>query len=109
MCIRDRVQGEYPTNSLGESYGDLRLSAYVGYQPDLVAARKIGDQQGYISRAEEEALPSGLPAEECPHEFQLSLYDLSLIHIFSREGNKKQEFFSIFCYFFVYCMLHRKT
>lgn len=69
------VQGEYPTNSLGESYGDLRLSAYVGYQPDLVAARKIGDQQGYISRAEEEALPSGLPAEECPHEFQLSLYD----------------------------------
>ena len=69
------VQGEYPTNSLGESYGDLRLSAYVGYQPDLVAARKIGDQQGYISRAEEEALPSGLPAEECPHEFHLSLYD----------------------------------
>lgn len=69
------VQGEYPTNRLGESYGDLRLSAYVGYQPDLVAARKIGDQQGYISRAEEEALPSGLPAEECPHEFHLSLYD----------------------------------
>lgn len=69
------VQGDYPTNHLGESYGDLRLSAYVGYQPDLVAARRVGDLQGYISRAEEEALPSGLPAETCPHEFTLPLYD----------------------------------
>lgn len=68
------VNDQYPVNSRGESYGDRRLCYYVGYLPDLIAVGHSDGQQSYISRADEEAIPS-LSAQECPHEFTIPLYD----------------------------------
>ena len=69
------VDGVFPTNSLGETYGTDVLSAYVGYAPDLVAARGTNGGHGYICRADEQFVPHDLPAAECPHEFAIPLYD----------------------------------
>lgn len=68
------VNGEYPKNSHGESYGSSVLCGFVGYYPDLYSARGVGGQSGYIRERDILALPS-LSAEECPHEFMVPLYD----------------------------------
>lgn len=67
------VNGEYPKNSKGESYGDRRLAWYVGYQPDLVASSGTHGEFGYTRPADE--VSPNLPAAECPHEFLIPLYD----------------------------------
>ena len=51
------------------------FSAYVGYAPDLVAARGTNGEDGYVCRADEQSVPHDLPAAECPHEFAIPLYD----------------------------------
>ena len=68
------VDGEYPKNSSGESYGGTMLAEYVGYAPDLVSAQGTQGESGYIRDAEIDALPN-LPKEECPHTFTVPLYD----------------------------------
>ena len=68
------VNGDYPRNSAGESYGPSSLANYVGYYPDLIAARGTRGEAGYVRDADSAALPS-LPAETCPHEFMVPLYD----------------------------------
>lgn len=68
------IDGEYPKNSSGESYGATTLAGYVGYSPDLVSARGTRGESGYIREAEIETLPN-LPEQECPHEFAIPLYD----------------------------------
>lgn len=68
------VDGEYPKNSSGESYGGTMLAEYVGYAPDLVSAQGTQGESGYIRDAEIDALPN-LPKEECPHAFTVPLYD----------------------------------
>ena len=68
------VDGEYPKNSSGESYGGTMLAEYVGYAPDLVSAQGTQGESGYIREAEIDALPN-LPKEECPHTFTVPLYD----------------------------------
>lgn len=68
------VDGEYPKNSSGESYGSTMLAEYVGYAPDLVSAQGTQGESGYIREAEIDALPN-LPKEECPHAFTVPLYD----------------------------------
>lgn len=68
------VNGEYPKNSQGESYGSTALANYVGYSPDLIAAVGTHGESGYIRDTDTEALPN-LSAEECPHEFMVPLYD----------------------------------
>ena len=69
------VDGVFPTNSLGESYGSTVLAAYVGYEPDLVSARGTNGERGYICYEDEQFIPHNLPAAECPHEFMIPLYD----------------------------------
>lgn len=69
------VDGVFPTNSLGESYGSSALAAYVGYEPDLVSARGTNGERGYTCNEDEQFLPHDLPASECPHEFMVPLYD----------------------------------
>lgn len=79
------VNGDYPKNSKGESYGNVLLSEYVGYWPDLEHLAEYppeGRPEGYI-RDEElqkgaDAL-DGLSKEKCPHEYKIPLYD--------KEGN----------------------
>ena len=63
-----------PRNSTGESYGPSSLANYVGYNPDLTAALGTRGEAGYVRDADSAALPS-LPAETCPHEFMVPLYD----------------------------------
>lgn len=69
------VDGDYPRNSKGETYGSIALHAYVGYDPDLVAARGTRGESGYICRADENNIPHDLPKDECPHTFTVPLYD----------------------------------
>lgn len=69
------VDGVFPTNSLGESYGFSALDAYVGYEPDLVAASGTNGERGYVCNEDEQFIPHNLPASECPHEFTIPLYD----------------------------------
>lgn len=69
------VDGEYPKNSKGETYGGPMLAEYVGYNPDLVASVGTKGEEGYTRRADVYALPHDLPADQCPHEFTVPLYD----------------------------------
>lgn len=69
------VDGVFPTNSLGESYGSTVLAAYVGYEPDLEAAIGTNGEHGYIFGEDQLSAPHNLPASECPHEFMIPLYD----------------------------------
>ena len=68
------LNGDYPRNSCGESYGHSGLTNYVGYSPDLIMALGTHGESGYI-RDTDSALLHSLPAEECPHEFMIPLYD----------------------------------
>ena len=68
------VNGEYPQNSRGESYGSSALANYVGYSPDLIAAVGTHGESGYIRDADTDVIPD-LSVEECPHEFMVPLYD----------------------------------
>ena len=69
------VDGVFPTNSLGESYGSSGPTAYVGYEPDLEAAIGTNGEEGYICDEDRQSVPHDLPAAECPHEFMIPLYD----------------------------------
>ena len=75
------VDGDYPKNSKGESYGSMLLAEYVGYAPDLqhmAAYPPEGRPEGYIREAElqkgGESL-RGLSKEECPHWHSIPLYN----------------------------------
>lgn len=68
------VDGDYPKNSSGESYGIRLLSSFVGYVPDLVSAVGTQGESGYIRMAETKTLPM-LLEKDCPHEFIVPLYD----------------------------------
>ena len=79
------VNGDFPKNKKGESYGTILLADYVGYAPDL---EPEGD--GYIRLAEVQAARDaleGLSKEECPHEFTYPIYDKE--GEFLREGKNR--------------------
>ncbi len=67
------VDGDFPKNKKGESYGSMLLAEYVGYMPDLVQMA-----EGYVRWDEFDAASrslSGLSEEECPHEWSSPLYN----------------------------------
>lgn len=68
------VDGQFPVNSNGESYGELGLSQYVGYDPVLSAAVGTNGKQGYIRETEVAAITVP-PVAKCPHEFFVNLYE----------------------------------
>ena len=75
------VNGDYPKNKKGETYGPWELCYYVGYEPDLVPS-----EGGYVRWKEYNEAPKaldGLSKEECPHEYTYYLYD--------KEGNVIKE------------------
>ena len=46
------VNGDYPKNSKGESYGPEQLANYVGYAPDLLYVPEEGDHPvGYYRQS----------------------------------------------------------
>lgn len=67
------VNGDFPRNKKGETYGTMLLADYVGYAPDLEV-----EEEGYIRYAERQAARDaldGLSKEECPHEYTYPVYD----------------------------------
>ncbi len=67
------VNGDFPRNKKGETYGTMLLADYVGYAPDLEV-----EQEGYVRFAEKQAASDamvGLSKEECPHEYTYPVYD----------------------------------
>ena len=68
------VNGDFPKNKKGETYGPWELCYYVGYEPDLVPS-----EGGYVRWKEYNEAPKaldGLSKEECPHEYTYYVYDL---------------------------------
>lgn len=75
------VNGDFPKNKKGETYGTMLLADYVGYEPDLEV-----EEEGYVRMAEKQAAGDaldGLSKEECPHEYTYPVYD--------KEGNVIRE------------------
>ena len=67
------VNGDFPKNKKGETYGTMLLADYVGYAPDLEV-----EEEGYVRFAEKQAASDaldGLSKEECPHEYTYSIYN----------------------------------
>ena len=67
------VNGDFPKNKKGETYGTMFLANYVGYAPDLEV-----EEEGYVRFAEKQAASDaivGLSKEECPHEYTYPVYD----------------------------------
>ena len=67
------VNGDFPKNKKGESYGTMLLANYVGYAPDLEV-----EEDGYVRFAEKQAAGDaldGLSKEECPHEYTYPVYN----------------------------------
>ena len=67
------VNGDFPKNKKGETYGTMFLADYVGYAPDLEV-----EEEGYVRFAEKQAASDaldGLSKEECPHEYTYPVYD----------------------------------
>ena len=79
LAEKHLVNGDYPKNGKGESYGPKQLAYYVGYEPDLFFAPAEGDHpDGYYRQSErlaEDAKYDGLSKEECPHKWSIPLYD----------------------------------
>lgn len=72
--LSELVDGVYPVNSRGESYGNLQLIQYVGYAPDLAGAIGTQGERGYIDRKEAlhpsaaEELRTTIPLYNAEHE-----------------------------------------
>lgn len=84
------VDGVYPKNKKGESYGSLLLADYVGYAPDLT---QLGDE--YIRQSELQAASdalNGLPEKKCPHTYSIPLYNKEGEIIGEHEGRCQGHF-----------------
>lgn len=93
------VNGDYPRNSKGETYGSERLARFVGHKPDLIAVvgedMKGNEKAGYI-RDSDVPFPEVKTPEDAqkymeylrslPAEIEYPLYD--------SEGNVIGKFFS---------------
>ena len=67
------MNGNFPKNQKGESYGTMLLADYVGYAPDLEV-----EEDGYVRFAEMQAASDalgGFSKEECPHEYTYPIYN----------------------------------
>ena len=71
------INGEYPKNKHGESYGPDSLAPYVGYHPDLVSARATNGMHGYVYFSDLNASYfKGLSEAQCPHEVLIAVRDV---------------------------------
>lgn len=70
------VDGDYPKNSKGETYGPAWYSDFTGHAPDLILTKGIGKDgeeiTGYIRNADTHADFSDVPLEE---DVYIPLYD----------------------------------
>ena len=75
------VDGDYPKNSKGETYGPEILFDVVGHMPDLISTTATNGRDGYLRNSELEALLSSFDEQGAN---KLPVYDL--------EGNVIGEF-----------------
>lgn len=75
------VDGDYPKNDKGETYGPEILFDVVGHMPDLISTTATNGQDGYLRNSELEALLSSFDEQGAN---KLPVYDL--------EGNVIGEF-----------------
>ena len=57
------VEGGYPTNSRGETYGNAFGSSLVGHDPDLIAAKGTNGESGYIAMEDQNITVGKTPEE----------------------------------------------
>lgn len=80
------VDGQYPVNSQGQTYGPQGLIKTVGYAPDLISAVGEDGVEGYILREDVEGPEVNTPEEA--FESMLTANDRLIIPLFDAEGNE---------------------
>lgn len=73
------IDGEYPKNSKGETYGPSPLSEIVGYEPDLILSAGIGEDG--------EALDGYVRPEELHKTYDIPEGGETFIPLYDSEGN----------------------
>ena len=81
------VNGEYPVNSRGETYGSETLAGIVGHGPDLIAAVGTEGESGYIRAADLNRPEINTPEEAMAYmETILAGPSEKLIPLYDSEG-----------------------
>ena len=78
------VDGDYPRNAAGETYGSWALASVVGDKPDLSAAIGIDGTHGYIRR--EDISPDIATPEEALAYMETRPETPYLIPLYDKEG-----------------------
>ena len=84
------VDGKYPRNQFGESYGPQSLAKYTGEEPDLIPVRATNGEWGY-ARAEDFNGPEIHTLEDAA-AYMENLPDSWAIPVYDLEGNVIGEF-----------------
>ena len=79
------VDGKYPRNQFGESYGPQSLAKYAGEEPDLIPVRSTNGEWGY-ARAEDFNGPEIHTLEDAA-AYMENLPDSWAIPVYDLEGN----------------------
>lgn len=80
------VDGQYPVNSKGQTYGPQSLVRVTGQLPDLISAVGEDGVEGYILREDVEGPEVNTPEEA--FESMLTANDRLIIPLFDAEGNE---------------------
>ena len=83
------VDGNYPKNSKGETYGPDILEEILGYKPDLIAVTATNGKEGYLRQTEMNEYLN-LPPEEL-NKIEISGKPYAL-PVYDYEGNVIGEF-----------------
>ena len=88
------VDGGYPTNRQGETYGNAFGSSLIGQDPDLIAAKGTNGESGYISTEDQNITVGKTPEEIMAYmnwkeESQVTGY---IIPLYDQEHNVIGEF-----------------
>ena len=74
------VNGDYPKNAKGETYGPESIANIVGHMPDLIAAATSNGEEGYIRKSELDEYRS------------MDNPQYNSIHVYDLDGNVIGEF-----------------
>lgn len=83
------VDGGYPRNSRGETYGNHFFEEYLGYEPELMACVSVEGQDGYYWTADTGMTQAGSPEEAVARQnwFEENRVSGYLIPVYDQEHN----------------------
>ncbi|MCI8802265.1 MAG: peptidoglycan DD-metalloendopeptidase family protein [Oscillibacter sp.] len=83
------VDGGYPRNSRGETYGNHFFEEYLGYEPELMACVSVEGQDGYYWTADTGMTQAGSPEEAMARQnwFEENRVSGYLIPVYDQEHN----------------------